>query len=291
MPDWLTNGLPEISVLWLLISSILGGIIGASFKFVFENLLPQHFTQRREVIEVKRKYSTPILLAADQLRKRLRNVIEHIDEIEKEKDEWLPKDPNVYYYSSTLYIVAHFLGWQQILRHEVVYLDFTTTKETQTFEAFMRGINRGFSEPQLLGKKDSKDKTVVSYDLQSIGDSMIVKEDGRRHAMNYASFVKFLAESNDEHMRACLDEVGELFAELKASDIRFRRIVAIHTIVNAFVEYADPNHLRTEKRRYYLDSLEKGEADNIKRLIGSINPKSLNRMLASIARSNQHSAA
>ena len=137
MPD-LMKELPEISIYWLLVSSVLGGIAGASFKFLFENLLPQHFTQRREIIEVKRKYSTPILLAADQMRRRLRNMIEHIEEIERQEQDWLPptRDPRVYYFASTLYTVAHFLGWQQVLRREVVYLDFTTTRETRIFEGF-----------------------------------------------------------------------------------------------------------------------------------------------------------
>jgi len=280
--DWLTRELPEVSIIWLLISSVLGGIIGVFFKFIFENLLPHHFTRRREIIEVKRKYSTPILLAADQLRKRLRNMIELIERIEKEGD-WLPLEPppdpqtnpEGYYYYSTLYTVAHFLGWQQILRQEVVYLDFTTTKETKTFEDFMRVIDRGFSEPKLFGKEYDGDKWVVSYVLQSIGDSMILKEDGRRYAMGFASFVKLLDETDDKQMKSSLADLGEIFGGLNRKDFRFRRIVAIHAILNAFVEYADPTHLRTEEHAYYLHLLDGEQAGKIKERIGSVRQKSL----------------
>ena len=171
-----------------------------------------------------------------------------------------------------------------------MYLDFTTTKETRTFESFIRAINRGFSEPKFLGEKRKGDKTVVSYDLQSIGDSMVVKEDGRRYSMNYSSFVGLLAESNNEHLKECLKEVGELFTGLKANDVRFLRIVAIHTILNAFVDYADPDHLRTEKHIYYLDRL-KGDVENIKKVIGDVRPESLKLMSESLVGSYEKDAA
>src|SRR4051794_30715081 len=60
----LQHSFEEHSVLWLLVSSTLGGILGASFKWVFEVVLPHRLQQRREVIAIKRKYATPILLAA-----------------------------------------------------------------------------------------------------------------------------------------------------------------------------------------------------------------------------------
>jgi hypothetical protein len=58
MLNWLQQSFEENSILWLLISSILGGIIGASMRFVFEVILPRHLQQRHQVIAVKRKYAT-----------------------------------------------------------------------------------------------------------------------------------------------------------------------------------------------------------------------------------------
>lgn len=291
---WLQDSFQEHSIVWLLLSSVLGGITGASFKFLFENLLPQHLIQKRDIIAVKRKYSTPILLAADQLRRRLGNMIANIGKIEKEEG-WLPSvNPKNYYYLSTIYAVGYFFGWQQILRHKIVYLDFTTTKETKIFEAFMRAIFTGFSAPTLLRDtddsvpKNSEDKWVVRYELQSIGDSMIVKEDGNSYVMNYASFVKLINESDDIDLKERLHVVGGLFTGLKANDIRFRRVVAIYTILNAFINYVDPRHLRTEKRPDYWHLLEDREAERIEQMLYSASMKKPYQTHKLVARSRGH---
>ena len=83
MLDWMQQSFQENSILWLLLSSILGGIIGASMRFVFDVILPQRLQQRRKVLDAKRKYATPILLAAEDLRRRCENIVRHIEEIEQ----------------------------------------------------------------------------------------------------------------------------------------------------------------------------------------------------------------
>jgi len=275
MGEWLTRSFQEHSIVWLLLSSIIGGVIGATVKFLFESLLPQRLTQKREIIAVKRKYSTPILLAADELRDRMQNMISHIDLIEKEN--WLPStDLTGYYYLSTLFTVARYLGWQRILRREVVYLDFTTTRETKTFEDFMTAIRRCFTDPALLGERhvsapeETDDKWVYSFWFQGIGDSMILHEGANSFTMNYATFIQRLRGSKHSDLKNWLTELGHMFTDLKAKDIRFRRIVAVHAILNAFINYVDPKHLRTEEQPYHWELLLPAEEAAIRQKIRAI---------------------
>lgn len=279
MGGWLTRSFQEHSIFWLLASSMLGGVIGASLKFLFESFLPQQLTHRREIIAVKRKYSTPILLASEELRRRLHNMITLIQLIETESG-WLQSDePNGYYYVSTIYTVARFLGWQQILRREVVYLDFTTTNETKTFEAFMRAIREGFSNPDLIcdneasAPEESEDKWIYSFWLQGIGDSMIVEKGDNCYAMNYASFLTKIGDDKNTDLREWLNALRNLFADLKSTDLKFKRIVALHSLVNAFIDYVDPQHLRTGNQPYHWDLLTEDEAERIRKEIRAINPK------------------
>jgi hypothetical protein len=283
MGEWLTRSFQEHSILWLLLSSIIGGVIGATVKFLFESLLPQRLLQRREILAVKRKYSTPILLAADELRDRLQNMIRLIDLIEREN--WLPSnDLTGYYYLSTLFTVARFIGWQRILRREVVYLDFTTTTETKTFEDFMTAIRRGFTDPALLGERhvsapeDTDDKWVYSFWFQGIGDSVILKDGANSFTMNYSTFIGLLRRSKQRDLKYWLTELGHLFTDLKATDIRFRRIVAVHAMLNAFINYADPGHLRTEEQAYHWELLSISEQTAIKEKIRRISPAALNEI-------------
>jgi hypothetical protein len=278
MSDWLTKSFQEHSILWLLVSSILGGIIGASLRFLFDVLLPQHLKDRRDIIAAKRKYATPILLAADDLRKRYANIIQHIGLIEREG--WLsPENLDKYYYWSTLYTVAQFIGWRQILRHTVVYLDFTTTSETRRFENFLVAIQRGFTKPDLLQNDvasdptRSEDKWVYTFWLQAIGDSMIIRDGSDYRVKEYAAFCSDVSQLDQHCLKEWIDALGILFINLKATDPRFRRIVATHCVLNAFIDQVDPHHLRTDKQAYYWNLLTDEEANRVRHQICRIIPK------------------
>lgn len=277
MSDWLTRSFQEHSIIWLLVSSILGGVIGASMRFLFDVLLPQRLKDRQDIIAAKRKYATPILLAADDLRKRYSNLIQHIDLIEKE--EWLSsKKSDTYYYLSTLYTVAQFMGWRQILRHTVVYLDFTTTAETRRYENFLVAIQQGFTKPNLLQNttssdpSNSPDKWIYTFWLQALGDSMIVREGSDYRVKDYASFCSSLSQPDQACFKEWIAALRCLFVDLKSSDPRFRRIVATHCVLNAFVDQVDPHHLRTDKQSYYWNLLSEEEIGRVKERIHMIVP-------------------
>jgi hypothetical protein len=230
MLNWLQQSFQEYSILWLLVSSILGGIIGASMRFVFEVILPQQLQQRRQVIAVKRKYATPIL----------------------------------------------FFGWLQILRRTVVYLDFTTTKETQKYERFLEAIENGFSDPSLFGTSrtsypaQTQDQWIFTFQIQAIGASMIIREEKEYRTLDYASFYKAFSESENVEFRRWFAPLGRMFESLKVEDARFRRIIAIHAILNAFIENIDPKHLRTEKHPCHWELLSEEEMDSIRQQINQI---------------------
>ncbi len=275
MLDWLQQSLEENTILWLLVSSILGGIVGASMRFVFDTVLPQRLQQRREVIAVKRKYRTPILLAAEQLRNRLANIIKHIEEIEEKN--WLGSNPPGYYYVSTLYVVGQFFGWLQILRRTVAYLDFTSTRETQQFEQFLNAIEKSFSDPGLFNgatpkfPKPSKDRWVFSFRLQAVGDVMITSKEKNVHTINYATFhERITAQENNNSFNQWFSFVGRLFEDLKENDLRFRRIIAIYLTLSEFIKHIDPNHSRTKPPVDYWGLLSDEEAEVLKKRLNKI---------------------
>jgi hypothetical protein len=283
-PGRLQRSFEEHSIAWLLISSVVGGFIGASAKLIFENILPQRLQQRREVIAVKRKYATPILLAADDLRNRLKNMIKYINKIEQEG--WLSHhDPPEYYHLSTLYIIGRFCGWLEILRRTVVYLDFTTTKETSQYGQFLKAIEAGLTDPSLLSHElrtgypeRSQDHWIYSFVLQSIGERLIFREgkdgDGEYRTLGFASFTKKFYECGSTEWKSDFDSVTRLFQDLTSGDVRFRRIVATHALLNAFIDYADPGHVRTRRHESYLNLLSEQEAKILNERIALIGPGS-----------------
>jgi hypothetical protein len=45
--SWLTRSFDQYTVAWLLLSSIIGGVVGASVKFLFDDVLSPRLGSRR----------------------------------------------------------------------------------------------------------------------------------------------------------------------------------------------------------------------------------------------------
>ena len=274
--NWLQRSFESNSLLWLLISSILGGIVGASIKLLFEVLLPSHLQQRREIIAIKRKYTTPILLAAEALRNRLHNMIRLIERIQNER--WLSYENKPgYYYLSTIYLVGRFFGWVEILRRTVVYLDLSTIEETGKFEKYLEAIEFGFSNPDLVLDLNTENTTkrrnwCYSLELSNIGELIILQEgkEGEYYTLGFGAFKSNFFKSENIEFREAFDSLGFIFRDLKASDVQFQRLVATYNILNTFVDYLDPHHIRTEKREYHWDKLSEEQREALHKRINKI---------------------
>jgi hypothetical protein len=264
--NWLEYSFEEHSIIWFFISAVLGGFFSAIIKLIFEVILPLNITKRREITAIKQKYAVPILLATESLRNRLKNMIELINTIEKEK--WLSyqEEPG-YYYLSTLYLVSQLFGWIEILRCTVVYLDLNTTKDTRKFERYLELIEKGFSDPKLLEDiveqssvidnlpENQKPPWIYSYELRAIGEQVIFKqtEQSEQKVLGYAFYNKKISE--DSEFKKWLSKLNRLFKDLQNNEERFKRIVIIHYILNNFIEYLDPKHIQTEKHEDYLKKI------------------------------------
>ena len=275
--EWLTRSIDEHTVAWVLLSSLLGGIVGGALGFLFEFILPERFKERREVLAIKRQFATPIFRSVDELRRRLRNMIQRIDNIETEG--WLASEHvSGYYFISTSYVVGCLLAWLQILRRRVVYLDFTTTRETKTYEYFLETIQQGFSNPNLLGESStgdpaaSEDSWIFTFSLQHIGTALLISNNGDA-VMDFGTFRRGFSDAGCREMSEAFDPLVSFFADLRQAEMRFRRIVAIHIILNAFVEYVDPKHLRSRKQEFRWDLLSNLEAERLRARLRLISPK------------------
>lgn len=275
MPNWLQQSFQENTILWLALSSVIGGFVGASVRFLFDVLLPQQLQQRREIIAVKRKYAAPVFAAAADLRDRFDNMIRLVQRVEAEG--WLSSThPSNYYYYSTLYVVAKFFGWLQILRRTIVYLDFTSVKETRRFEKFLKAIEDGFTDPDLLipspsgSPVNTSDKWIFRFWLQAIGDLMLTRENEDYRVMDYAEFYTKIVNPEQQDFREWFAPVEAMFRSLTADDPRFKRIVATYSFLNAFAHLGDPNYLRSRQHADHWELLSDEGAMRIRTRIDSI---------------------
>ena len=102
---------------WILISSIIGGVVGASIKFLFDKILSRRFNKNSEANEALKHYSFPLLKSAASLHKRLDFIISN------KRDRSLynqHSDGYSIYKLSTLYPICHFLGSGVIIQNEAL---------------------------------------------------------------------------------------------------------------------------------------------------------------------------
>lgn len=267
--DFLEKSIEEHSLIWLISSTTVAAFIASLFKLLFEEIFPSKFRGRALVIATKRQYSTPILLAAVELRNRLGNMIRYIVDIEN--DGWLAtENKERYYYLSTVYLVGKFFGWVQILRSTVVYLDMASVSETRKFENYIYLIEKAFSKPDFLPSlpvkvPENEHHWCYSHELTAIGEMMVQPKAESKdfQVIGYSTFSRLLlkktANQNNDFKEWFLP-LQNIFLNLDKECNSFRRVIAIIYILNAFINYLDPKSIRAKPKidfvENYLDTVD-----------------------------------
>jgi hypothetical protein len=239
---------------------IVGGITAAATKFLLDFLLAERLKRRWQTIEVKRKYSSPIIRSADDLAAR-------IETLSIERDtaaNWLravdDKDISQvpferYFYVSTLYLIARLVCWIEILKKEQTYLEFTSTEETRLFNAYLNLIYASLSSPAFTsGKKEPSkfDYWIFFHYLSCIAEFMMRHEDnGTWTCISFHDFCLKYKESRETEFNIWMLQIEKLFVDLKSDeqDLRWRRIQVLWFCLDRFLEFVDPKELRTTRDR------------------------------------------
>lgn len=140
------------------------------------------FQARREANKVLERYREPLLLASYELQSRLHNILRN-DFVDRHvtANEAGKRDAAV---NSTLYVLAQFFGWREIIRGEVQFLRFSTSRETREITRLLRDISETF-----LTDAFGSQFMIWRAEQRGLGERMIVSADGKPACMGYASFL------------------------------------------------------------------------------------------------------
>lgn len=137
MFGWLDQSVHENTVLWLVISSVVGGIIGSAVRFGFEDVLRPRVSGAREIRALTTKYSTPLIRSAESLERRINNFLRNLDQ------GWYGADD--YYRTSTLYAFANYLAWIAIIEERFGFLPYESSRSGRVFNMRINGFFRAMS--------------------------------------------------------------------------------------------------------------------------------------------------
>lgn len=187
------------------------------------------------------RYRDPLLRAAFDLQSRLYNIAEqgflgryHTDQDPEARD---------YAVTNTLYVIAEYLGWIEILRREVRFLDLGDQQRNRAAVDLIDDVRQAF-----LTDRYPAGLRLFNGQQRAIGELMSEQStspsDGkvRLECIGYAEFVTRLREPDFARWFARLRTDIDAMAD--ASPAELERLVALQNALVDVVEFLDREHTR-----------------------------------------------
>jgi hypothetical protein len=231
--SWLTRSFDEYTLIWLVISSTLGGAIGAAITFLFQDLLGPWLTYRRESDRILRKYTTPLLRSATRLENRINIVVRNADQ------PWYANDE--YFRLSTLYIFGDYLGWVRNIEREYGFVPIESARRGQLFNERFNGFFAAMTSfSYFRWAEDTQavaDSALPRLMCSAIGEAM-TSEDDRTKVMGFTEFATTY--SNDEQFRRWFADLDAHLRRSQPSDaFWWDRLIVAQANLRALCAFLD----------------------------------------------------
>ncbi|WP_162908306.1 hypothetical protein [Allorhizocola rhizosphaerae] len=202
-------------------------------------------TKAEQTEEIISRYREPLLLAANSLQSRMHNAV---------GGDYLPRflhcgDPEQERYARdfTVYTVAEYLCWVEIIRRELRFLDLGTEERTREFNRHLETVSR----VMLLITYEHDHFRLFRGQQRAIGELMMVTTNAGSDCMTYPVFSSKL-----EHE----PEFARWFARLRRDVDAFLthdwngniRQVHLQWALIDLIDFLDPNEVRLTQNRAKL---------------------------------------
>jgi hypothetical protein len=211
----------------------LAGSVAAAGIALYGQLRAQKVAALNEAESVLARYREPLAAAAYELQGRLYNILE-LDFLRK---YYLHGDEaqRTYAVENTLYVVAQYLGWSEILRREIQFLSFADSERTRAVADRQRRIVELFqSDEPSLGRPF----LVWRGEQRAIGERMIDANGDRCQCIGYASFVDRDATTFGPWLTRLEDDIAMI------AEARSTRLVELQHGLVDLVRELDPQAVR-----------------------------------------------
>ena len=204
-------------------------------------------TKEEQAAELRARYRDPLLGAAFDLQSRLFNIVakDFLVRYCGEQD----KTSRTYAVENTLYVLAEYLGWVEIVRREIRFLDLGEELANRQWVTTLERVRDAFA-------RDDIDPVLRIFrgDQRAIGEVMtVVGEDERRECRGYASFALERQRPDFSRWFERLEADIQLLARETRQHLE-RPLLLQHALVDV-VELLDPKCARfAAERRTRLDA-------------------------------------
>lgn len=183
------------------------------------------------------KYRNPLLRSAIDLQSRLYNI--HQNRFLERFYNRSPSSQN-YAINNTLYVVAEYLGWVEILRREIQFLDLGDLDLNRRLSELLVNINQAFAH-----YKAGETFQLHNGEQRAIGEIMAIPRSDSEavgyDCIGYATFVKKMSDPEFAgwfaKLRDDIDTMGN------APQVDAERLVLIHSKLIDLIDFLDPHHV------------------------------------------------
>lgn len=155
----------------------------------------RHARSKAETVaEVMALYRDPLLRASFDLQSRLFNIVQ-LDFLGKHYGDGR-EDTTDYARENTLYVIAEYLGWVEILRRGVRFLDLGDEANNQAWAEKLDAVRRAFLSDEL-----DPVFRILNGEQRAIGEVMVVPledEDGRAPRLECRGYATFVVRHRDD---------------------------------------------------------------------------------------------
>jgi hypothetical protein len=259
----------------LLALTVLAAVVTAAANLLATVLKDFFFTrsfeqwkEHRTLMSVYRKYRDPIVLAGVEFESRLSQICdsyppdylqsEVLDAVPDELKANSSDDPYYKRYRllSTVYRLCAFLGWLELYRQDVTFLDTGRQSENQRFEEALARLRDDLADGRLNKAhdwRDWRDRLIFREEQRAIGETMIASSTTSRVVIGYGTFCTlFIRAASDESLWS-LRVACNFFLNLEdTKDFRRERLALMRQHLRTMIEV-----LRPETAKKYAQAANK----------------------------------
>jgi hypothetical protein len=200
--------------------------------------------RRAETEQLARKFREPLAHAAYDLQSRIFNIVTFgfLDLYLKNGNS----RTQLYAVKNTLFLIAQYFAWTELVRREIRYIDSSTDKGTKRLARLRDDIYATWQSNEY----DPLFR-IFAGEQRAIGERLICEGPRGPGCMGYASFLDFYQEHPDPLLTALEEEVTILGSSIERA---LPRLIALQHALIELLAFLDPDAVRfPEKTRTKLD--------------------------------------
>lgn len=214
-------------------------VLAASAASVAANLWIVNHSRRTQLLDQVARYRDPLVYAAFDLRSKLYSITERhalcTGPCSKARDQ-------AYQWEYTLFVISQYLGWAEVLRRGIQFLDLGKHKSNQKLAELLHSITSAFATETI-------DDTTLWLERgvqRAIGELMIsapATGDGSFNCMGYATF--HVERQENAAFAAWLGRVESGLKGLTScAGLRTERLVKLHSCLTELIVFLDKEGVR-----------------------------------------------